>query len=193
MVAKWQAFDTYNVPEILPPKSCIRSLRGFINRSNQSASGFMMSKIFPTLSIFCSLLLLVGCKQENSVQVEYVTGVITLDGVPISDATIRFRPSTPDAEHEGAFGSSNAHGVYELTSFNGLPDRGAMAGTYRVTVQKVNVIELMPLEEARSTHVETTRLENLLPLIYLDERRTPLEVTVNRGRNTINLELKSSP
>ena len=151
-----------------------------------------MPKLFLVISLLCSLSLLIGCSSGGT-RVEHVTGTVTLDGEPVEGARIAFSPVSPDGENEGAFGRSDASGVYLLTSWGGEPDRGAMAGEYIVTVQKAEVIELMPPDETRSTYIETTAVRNLLPEIYLDRNTTPLRATVNRGRNIINLELTSTP
>jgi len=150
-----------------------------------------MPKVFLAILLLCSLSLAIGCGSKGT-RVEHVTGTVTFNGEPIEDARIAFVSAMPDGENEGAFGRSDARGVYLLTSWGGEPDRGAMAGDYIVTVQKAEITELMPADETRSTYVETTAIRNLLPEIYLNRETSPLRVTVNRGRNVINLELTNT-
>ena len=144
----------------------------------------------------CCILLFTGCgPRGKGLRVEFVEGVVTLNGQPVAGASIMFSPATPGGPTEAAGGSSNASGVYRLSSMNGDPERGAVAGDYIVTVSKIEVTDpdagKSYEEQTQSTAVLITR--HLLPEIYLDNARTPLRATVSRGRNTIDLELLSNP
>jgi len=142
-------------------------------------------------------LVIVGCgPQGRALRVEFVEGVITLDGQPVSDASVTFIPKNEEDGTEAAGGFSNADGVFRLTSMNGDPERGAVAGEYRVTVSKIEINDptagLSEAEAAALAHVPTTQ-HQVLPAIYQDRVNTPLSYTVNRGRNRIDIELSSNP
>ena len=61
-----------------------------------------------------------------------VTGVVTLDGIPVEGAQDAFNPEAADGQ--GAFGRTDAEGRYELTTFEA--GDGAVAGAYIVTITK---------------------------------------------------------
>jgi len=145
-------------------------------------------------------LLLVGCggSSGRSLQVEYVEGVVSLDGQPVSEASIAFLPKNEGNGTEAAGGFSDARGVYKLSSINGDFERGAVAGEYIVTVSKIetnNPFEGMSEEEAEKAAARglVPTQKELLPTIYQNRRNTPLSFTVNKGRNKIDIELKSNP
>ena len=143
-----------------------------------------------------SLLVFAGCGPKGrSLQVEYVEGVITLDGRPLDEVSVMFIPKNEADGIEVASGYSNANGVYKLSSMNGDPERGAMAGDYIVTVSKVEVHDPkagMSYEEASASTLDVIQ-KQLLPTVYQDRRNTPLSFTVNKGRNKIDIELKRKP
>ena len=142
-------------------------------------------------------LMFVGCGPKGrSLQVEYVEGIITLDGQLVSEASVTFIPKNEGDGTEAAGGYSNESGVYKLTSMNGDPEKGAIAGEYLVTISKIEVNDptagLSEAEAAKLSGVASTQTQ-LLPKIYQDRKNTPLSFTVNKGKNKINIELKSNP
>ena len=146
--------------------------------------------------LLIGLLFFAGCgPQGRGLKVEYVEGVITLDGEPLADATVTFHARDEDSGAVTAAGMSNQRGIYKLSSTDSNPEAGTTVGEYIVTVSKVEVhdptIHMTP-EEAMVSNLRVTHTQ-LLPAIYQDRERTPLSATVNRGRNKIDLELKSNP
>jgi len=141
-----------------------------------------------------SLLVFGGCG-GRSAKVEYVEGVLTLGGQPLEGAAITFHPKNGDGNEAAAFGHSDASGGYKLSSVNGEPERGAIAGEYVITVSKIEENDPragMSYEEATMSRLQPTRRE-LVPAVYQNRERTPLSATVNKGRNTINIELSRNP
>ena len=138
------------------------------------------------------LICTVGCEQKNpsGVETHYVEGRITLDGAPLTDATVNFVPKT-EGMGEDAAGRSNAQGVYKLSSLRGLPEKGAMAGEYVVTVKKNEMVKLAVPRKTLDGEPITEDLKNLAPEIYATPAKTPLKATVTPGKNKIDLELKS--
>jgi len=141
----------------------------------------------------------VGCGPKGrTLRVEYVEGVVTLDGQPVAGAMISFIPKNEGGKEETASGYSDERGVYKLTSMNGNPERGAVEGEYIVTVSKIEIVspstEGMSYEEVAASpeRFQSTQTQ-LLPVIYQNRNNTPLSATVNRGRNKIDLELLSNP
>ena len=146
--------------------------------------------------VACFLLpFLAGCGEKGKgLNVEFVQGVVTLDGEVVAGATISFIPVDREGPTETAGGFSGANGVYRITSSNGTPEKGAVAGEYHVTVDKYLTEVIYPPGKEGDPDVETkVATKYFLPDVYREVKTTPLTVTVNKGKNTINLELKSIP
>ena len=139
-------------------------------------------------------LVFVGCGPKGrTLRVEYVEGVITLDGQPVSGVLVTFIPQNEGDGTEAAGGYSNAKGMYKLSSMNGDPGRGAVAGEYIVTISKIEVHDPkanMSYEEAAASKLESTQ-KQLLPAIYQDRKNTPLSATIVKGKNRFDFDVKS--
>jgi hypothetical protein len=101
-----------------------------------------------------------------------VTGTVTLDGEPLPNASISFSPESGSGVV--SVGGSDASGRYELYYADGKT--GAKIGRYKVCAT------------TESPHMG---IPESVPKKYLSPDTTDLTVTVNSGKNTINLELKS--
>lgn len=71
---------------------------------------------------------------------EPVSGIVTLDGQPVADATVIFTPVQVSKDTFSATGITDAQGKYSLkTDFSpSVTSDGAVAGEYAVTVTKSN-------------------------------------------------------
>jgi hypothetical protein len=82
-----------------------------------------------------ALVPVLGCAQAGP-KIVPVSGVVTLNGKPLADATVTFAPVAPDGENNAAgdssIGKTNANGEYTLTTSRGVP--GAIVGKHRVRV-----------------------------------------------------------
>jgi hypothetical protein len=150
-----------------------------------------MNRKFLCLLVCAVVFVLSGCQQGKGLKTEFVTGVVTLDGVPLPEATITF---SPVAEGEMASGFSDDKGSYKLSSSNGDAEKGALAGEYVVTVSKVEVTTYdendpkAPRDPLTGRGV-TSSQKQLLPDKYRSASTSPLKVEVKSGKNTINLEV----
>jgi len=154
--------------------------------------------MFRSIACLFSLLFvvaLIGCGSGGGLRVEYVEGVLTLDGEPLSEASVTFVPTSDGPTIETAMGMTNDRGVYKLSSMNGKPMAGAVAGEYKVLVSKVHAESLTDGLEYGATmgYAVPYRQTQLLPHIYRDMQETPFSATVKKGKNKIDLELKSKP
>jgi len=148
------------------------------------------------LLIICSLLMFAGCGSKGrGLKVEYVEGVVTLDDQPLEGASVTFIPKTEGGKEESASGYSDEKGVYKLSSVNGDPGKGAVAGEYVVNVSKVKVEDPKAGMSYEQATVSTTVVKQIqeLPAIYQDRKNSPLTFTVKPGKNKIDIELKSKP
>jgi hypothetical protein len=105
-------------------------------------------------------------------------GVVTLDGQPVADATVRFYRKTPNGKRDFRMvtdGVTNADGTFLASTYTGFD--GIPAGDYYVTVLKID----------RSGGDEA---KNQLPEKYGAPRTTPLRFTAKDGDNSITIDLK---
>jgi hypothetical protein len=141
-----------------------------------------------------------GCGRSNLVK---VNGVVTLDGKPLSWATITFNPI---GGGRPASGLSDENGNFELTTSS--TNDGAAPGEYKVTVTKEQASELVKIDpsagpkgleamfakkdpEARKKMAqERLKAPALVPRIYSDPTRTPFKEVVPPP-GPIRLELNS--
>jgi len=136
---------------------------------------------------------LAGCGDQGP-KVNYVEGVVTLDGSPLEGATVGFSPVDP-AKGVAAVGTTGANGVFKLTAVQGgKPDGGAVAGEYFVTFQKV-LVPVQSTEEleklrtdpdyGKSTSQKSAapKYKTIVPTAYGLATSSGFRVTVKAGKN----------
>lgn len=130
-----------------------------------------------------ALLFAAGCQGHDpkAPKLEPVTGVVRLDGDPIKNADVMFLPTNGNLE---ASGRSNDDGKYELFVQG---KKGAVAGTYKVTVSKRVREDGSEFPDDRS---EMGMGKETMPARYLDRVLTELTAEVAEGENEIDLDLK---
>jgi hypothetical protein len=130
-----------------------------------------------------------GC--GTSLPVQFVEGRVTLDGKPLGDATVGFT-CTEAAGVPPAFGVTDDDGVYRLTTIGGPYSRGAVTGTFIVTVTK---FETEPRDES-VPQLTPPIVHAIAPAQYGNVSSSPLRVTVQEGANTgpaFDFALSSKP
>jgi hypothetical protein len=113
-----------------------------------------------------------GC---GDMKVAPVRGVVTLDGKPLSRASVTFQP---EAGGRPSFGVSDENGNYRLGY--SMNEEGAEIGNCKVRITTA-------LEQGEEG---SKRAAEKVPAKYFKE---PLVVAVEPKSNTINLELTSAP
>lgn len=159
-----------------------------------------MQKIQLLVLLFVTLVV-TGCGGQKGMPVNYVEGMITLDGQPLENASVTFSPVVPDGKT--AMGVTDEAGKYRLTSSGGDLEAGAPAGEYIVIISKV---EMKPRPGSAAARVAAGLLSaensmligssdyvqtNITPKIYMDQSTTPLKATVKKGKNDIPFDLKT--
>ena len=143
-----------------------------------------------------------GCgRTDNLVKVK---GVVTLDGKPLSSATITFNPIA--GAGRPANGLSDGDGNFQLTTSS--PNDGAAPGEYKVTVAKEQAADPVKIDpsqgpeglaemfakktpEGKKKRAQARlKAPVLLPRIYSDATRTPFKEIVP-PEGPIRLELSS--
>lgn len=122
-----------------------------------------------------------GCGPSGPT-VEFVQGVVTLDGKPVADCVVGFSPLDPDGV--SAYGRTDESGTYRLTSSRGgKPTRGAIAGRYAVTVTKQQVRDRPNRPGIDLSAPRQDDVIDLVPKAYSRADGSGLAVTVCKGRN----------
>lgn len=149
----------------------------------------------------CSLAfaLFVGC--GSGLNVQKVTGKVTLDGTPISGATVSFSPTSDKGK--GATGITDASGVYTLTDTRSdAVGSGAELGSYDVAVlwYKSTGPDLSQMSgegtgakatEDAASRQQVTGPATQLPMAYQNPKTSGLTATVKSGANTFDFPLDS--
>lgn len=126
-------------------------------------------------------LVVAGCGKPGP-QVQYVEGMVLLDGEPVADATVVFVPQAADGLT--ATGRSKADGRFTLTSVRGgKPNGGALAGDYSVTFTKADY-DLKKAGKTRDDDLDGVPLIYFIPQRYGDAEKSGLSATVGKGQNT---------
>lgn len=143
------------------------------------------------VTLFIVQILIVGCS-SGRLKTEPVGGVVTLDGVPLADATVGFSPVVPG---EGAIGfaQTNKNGKYKLQTMNGNPDAGTLPGQYAVIVTKYKTENTgrKTRDSLTGEMVDETKSVLIVPEVYADVRKTPFSAIVVSGKNEFNFEMIS--
>jgi hypothetical protein len=114
------------------------------------------------------LLLVGGCSRSDLPSLGAVSGTVTLDGKPLKQASVTFRP----AKNRASRGRTDGEGHYELLYSPG--NRGAKIGNHTIIISVRT--ELDPAER--------------IPAKY--NSQTTLTHEVKEGKNVIDFDLKSS-
>lgn len=128
-----------------------------------------------------------GSKGRPTIPTEPVEGTVTLNGAPLGKAEILFVAQSPGAENATAL--SNENGKFTLTSLNGEPGKGALPGEYKVTVSKTETKVLAQPKKDPNLGEVWTEDTQLVPAIYMSPDKTPLQATIQKGKNTVELKL----
>ncbi len=140
-----------------------------------------------------------GCGQSGT-PVEYVRGVVTLDGAALEGATVIFSPKA--SEGMVASGRTQTDGSFTLNAQGAKPGAGTTAGDYNVTISKVEVPEFVGIstDDPRYGTPEQERLEqeaaNAEPTVIVPEKynkaeTSPFTAKVESGSNTFTFDVSS--
>ena len=124
-----------------------------------------------TTAFFGVVLLCVssGCGRDTRPETVPVSGIVTLNGAPLANATVIFTPASPVLKPSRAITDSN--GKYELTYLRDI--KGAVLGNHEVRI---------------TTRTEHSPIEKL-PAKY--NSRSELSAEVAEPSGTFDFELKS--
>lgn len=137
--------------------------------------------------------LLPGCKPKG-LDVEFVEGVVTLDGRPVDDVTVSF---TPVEGGSPGYAATDEQGYFKLSTLGGKPQGGTTVGTYAVSFDKIVPAGKRPTPEQMEADPEwessgkydTGMTRQLIPKRYVDPATSGFTVEVIRGNNRFDFEL----
>ncbi|UUO05176.1 carboxypeptidase regulatory-like domain-containing protein [Blastopirellula sp. J2-11] len=122
--------------------------------------------------------LTVGCSKPPGPETGYVTGVVTLDGKPIDNATVKFEP----VNARPSVGFTDADGRYDLIYT--ASRNGAVLGEHQVRITTAN-----DAGGGEGGQPLVTASKETVPVKY--NVKTELTAQVDAGSNTINFDLKT--
>ena len=143
------------------------------------------------LTLAFASALAAGCGKTVAVK-----GRVTLDGKPVSAATVLFVPEDGESCRP-ASGMADGDGYFHLTT--NRPEDGALPGAYRIVVSKTAGLATPPDSnraskkralEYRERTASRRHGQQLLPARYGDPATTPLRCTVPAS-DVVNVELSS--
>ncbi len=151
-------------------------------------------------ALCCSLVGagLVGCSKARIKGLVPVEGVVTLNGEPVSGATVMFAPKKHDPSRPkgSAQAVTDASGKFKMSTLD--PGDGVFPGDYYVTVTKDRVEGGLSLEEVKRQHENPELRDDAsepeqtlvreLPDKYADINSSGLDQTIPAEGNK-NLEL----
>jgi len=136
------------------------------------------------------VLVAVGCGGPRGPKVEYVEGIVTLDGSPVEGASVGYSPVTRTVGLPAA-GKTDAKGRYLLTAVSGgKQGAGTAIGDYAVSITK---LELVPPDDPQppppawwnpSMGPKPPAIRSVIPAVYGESATSGLRVAVKAGRNT---------
>jgi hypothetical protein len=131
-----------------------------------------------------------------------IKGKVTLDGAPLSGASVEFVPE--DGGHS-AVGTTDSDGKFSLTTYK--PGDGALRGEYRVVVKKSPQGALPQPDRSDKEAMKKAMLQSMManqnralqnnakgsvPGDYGEFGKTPLRQTVPDPKGVYDVELSSS-
>ena len=145
-----------------------------------------MKKFALGLVALAMLTVLPAC--SKAIKTEGVTGVITYNGEPLADATVKFIPT--DATGSQSYGKTNEKGEYKLQTLLGAADAGTTPGEYKVTVDCIETVETGKMIQENGEEKPETIAQSLIPAKYNNAETSGLTATVAPGDNKIDFALE---
>ena len=124
-----------------------------------------------------------------------VTGVVMMDGQPLSACTVMFSPKS-DGVGGPAVAVTAEDGTFALQTTAGIRmGTGALAGDYSVTFSKMEQRwdGRSYYVDSNQERVEDVRAHQTLPTAYTNATTTPFSANVSRNDVHFTFELKSNP
>jgi hypothetical protein len=141
------------------------------------------------------LVWVLGCGDDSGLSKRHpVTGTVKYKGEPVPKGTISFTPAEAGGR---AAGGDIVDGNYSLST-TGVPDDGALPGSYKVTIKalEMDTKEMQAVAKGGQFHHDKTYLKSLqsakklVPSKYTLPETSGLTAEVKAQSNTINYDLQ---
>lgn len=143
-----------------------------------------MKKLIALTSVLLVAAMVAGCGGRPD-RVE-VSGKVTLDGQPLPNANIHFRPM-PGEDMRDSVGSTDENGEFVMNCFG--DEDGVPPGEYRVAI---NAQKRESSGEVESGDYDwNAKVTWLAPAKYATVESSGLTATVEKGMEPLHFELKS--
>jgi hypothetical protein len=146
-----------------------------------------MTRVAMFAVLLIVLLAAAGCGPSGPAIVP-VTGVVTLDGVPVAKASVMFKPV---AGGNAAEGETDASGKFSLTTQLDKPRAGALEGEHIVTVNGARTIGTQAAGDGTSVEAKAPQIEWFVPMKYANGNTSGLRQTVSKGMSPVELKLST--
>ena len=134
------------------------------------------------------LAVAVGCTRRPDPVLAPVTGIVSLDGMPLEHVLVRFLPAERGISADWiSEATTDEKGRYELTSPRGP---GAVVGRHRVTVSEGGVPDEIRDDQGKVAAWLGKLKGRPVPQRYGTTATSPLEIDVEAGGSEKTLELK---
>ena len=137
-----------------------------------------------------TICMLTGCGQDSGGRVPAV-GVVTLDGAPLPDVCVTFRPDAGEPGN-GGFAVTDGEGRFEIY----YPDtgKGLVPARYKVTVAPPPSVAPDGQRPGAAMRRSAKPAQGAsYPSVYSSPEDTPLRVTVAAASELLKVELHSKP
>jgi hypothetical protein len=141
-----------------------------------------------------SILITCGCGSKAKLDgLAPAQGIVTLDNVPVTGASVSFSPVSGSGTMRAAAGQTNEQGQFVMTTLS--PQDGVTPGEFIVTVVKYEKYGTPPAKKVDESGEDITPPhpeKNVLPPKYESRESSDIKVTVPAaGDKNIKIELKS--
>jgi hypothetical protein len=149
----------------------------------------MMRFGFPCL---CLIALTFGCGPKPAETIP-VSGLVTLDGQPLSGANVIFVPQG-ETKGNGGLGTTNADGRFEARLNDNRSDKGQLglfAGSYKVLVSKMVNPDGTPFVASEDVAPIDSNAKELLPEKFSHYEQTMLSADITPDMKPLTFDLRS--
>jgi hypothetical protein len=143
------------------------------------------------IGFLCLMGTFVGCGPKNPLGVVKATGTITMDAQPVAGALVTFIPKS-EGEGKHASATTDANGVYVLSTQGAGDVMGAVPGTYNVTVIKNEAeqpkgkdSDVPPEERQITDSYAAAKVIRHIAAKYAAPSSSGLTATVEKGGNNV--------
>ncbi|MDR2441444.1 MAG: hypothetical protein LBE12_18950 [Planctomycetaceae bacterium] len=140
-----------------------------------------------------SVLILGGCGSKTKLDgLSPAQGIVTLDNVPVTGASVSFSPVSGSETMRAAAGQTDAQGQFIMTTLS--PQDGVMPGEFIVTVVKYEKYGPPPAKKVDESGEDITPPhpeKNVLPSKYESRESSDIKIMIPAaGDKNIKIELK---